>query len=209
MAKLLAVLPLAFVMVAGPQFISAVLLATSRDPRRSSLAYLAGVGLGTTIAVTVFYLLAGLIGGSSDDRAAGSGMSTLDYVVVVLLVAMAILTYLRRGKTKPPRWMTSLTEASPRFAFTLGLLLFLAMPTDLVTTMTVGSSLAAQDLPLWQCLPFVFMTMLLIGIPLILLMLMGDRAGRLLPRIREWMTANSWVVSEIVIVFFLIITLTG
>jgi small neutral amino acid transporter SnatA (MarC family) len=36
----LTVLPLAFVMIAGPQIIAAILLATGNDARRNSLAFL-------------------------------------------------------------------------------------------------------------------------------------------------------------------------
>jgi hypothetical protein len=34
-------------------------------------------------------------------------------------------------------------------------------------------------------------------------LLLGKRAEVLLPRVRHWMTGNSWVISELVIVFFL------
>jgi hypothetical protein len=48
--NLLAILPLAIVMIAGPQIISATLIATSQDARRNSLAFLAGVALAITAA---------------------------------------------------------------------------------------------------------------------------------------------------------------
>ena len=47
---------------------------------------------------------------------------------------------------------------------------------------------------------------MLAGIPLLLLLLLGRRAQTLLPEIRDWMTANSWIVSEILIAFFLAMT---
>jgi small neutral amino acid transporter SnatA (MarC family) len=49
-----AVLPLAIVMSAGPQIITAVFLATSKDAKRTLLAFLAGVAAATTVGVTVF-----------------------------------------------------------------------------------------------------------------------------------------------------------
>ena len=56
--------------------------------------------------------------------------------------------------------------------------------------------------------PFVFVaaTVLLAAIPLLLLIVLGQRAQTLLPKIRNWMTANSWIVSEILIAFFLAMT---
>jgi small neutral amino acid transporter SnatA (MarC family) len=53
--NLLAILPLAIVMIAGPQIISAILIATSQDARRNSLAFLAGVALAITAGTMVAY----------------------------------------------------------------------------------------------------------------------------------------------------------
>jgi hypothetical protein len=50
--SLLTVLPLAFVIIAGPQ-ISAILLAIGHDPRRNSLAFLAGAALAVTVGTLV------------------------------------------------------------------------------------------------------------------------------------------------------------
>ena len=43
LAKLL---PLAFVMIAGPQILSAIFLATTENWRKNTLAFVAGAGLG-------------------------------------------------------------------------------------------------------------------------------------------------------------------
>lgn len=55
-----------------------------------------------------------------------------------------------------------------------------------------------------DAVPFFLATGLLISAPLLLLLALGRRADSVLPRVREWMNANSWVVSEIVIVFFFV-----
>jgi small neutral amino acid transporter SnatA (MarC family) len=47
-SDLLAALPMAIVMVAGPQIISAIFLATSDQARRNSVTFLLGVALATT-----------------------------------------------------------------------------------------------------------------------------------------------------------------
>jgi small neutral amino acid transporter SnatA (MarC family) len=53
-------------MIAGPQIISATLLATGRDPRRNSLAFLAGAALAITAGTMVAYWVTSLL-----ERAAG------------------------------------------------------------------------------------------------------------------------------------------
>ena len=75
--------------------------------------------------------------------------------------------------------------------------------------LTVGGYLATQDAPLWHAFPFIGATVLLAGIPLLILLLMGERAEVILPKIREWMTTNAWIVNEVVIVFFLAVSISG
>jgi hypothetical protein len=50
------ILPMAFVMIAGPQILSAIFLATSEAWRRDSAAYLAGAALSVTPIVTIAFL---------------------------------------------------------------------------------------------------------------------------------------------------------
>jgi Sap, sulfolipid-1-addressing protein len=205
--NLLTILPMAIVMVAGPQMVSAVFLATSDTWRRSSVAYLAGaataITAGTAIAYGAARLLKGSLGGDRD----GSGNSLLDVVIVVLLLVLMVVVFVRRKDTKPPRWMGQLQHATPGFAYKLGLLLFLLMPTDIITMLTVGSHLARGGSPWWQVVPFLLLTLLLVGLPALIVVLLGRRALAVLPKVRDWMSANSWVVSEIVIVFFLVVTI--
>jgi hypothetical protein len=196
-------LPMAFVMVAGPQILSAVFLATSEDWRRNSIAFMAGATVSITAVVTAAYLL-----GDGASRA-GASDTTLYVVVLVLLVAAMIHAYVKRHETQPPKWMGRLQTASPGFSFKLGLLLLGIFPTDILTSVAVGTYLAAHDEPWWQGLPFVGLTLLILAIPALLLLGFGPRAQAFLPKAREWMTTNSWIVNEIVLVFFVALTISN
>jgi threonine/homoserine/homoserine lactone efflux protein len=57
-----------------------------------------------------------------------------------------------------------LQTADAAWSFRLGLLVFLVMPTDILTMVTVGASLARRGDPWWQGLPFVVLTLLLVGL---------------------------------------------
>jgi threonine/homoserine/homoserine lactone efflux protein len=129
----------------------------------------------------------------------------IDWLVVALFLFLMVRTYLWRKDTRTPRWMGRLQSADAGFSFRLGLLLFLVMPTDVITMFTVGASLIRHGQPWWHSLPFVLVTLLLVVLPLIDLLL-GKEAEVLLPKVRDWMTDNSWVISEVVIVFFLALT---
>jgi Sap, sulfolipid-1-addressing protein len=193
-------LPMAFVMIAGPQILSAIFLATTENWRRNSIAYVAGAGLSITLIVTIGYLAGS---GASD---AGASDDTLYIVVLVLLVAAAVNTFLTRKTAEPPKWMGKLQAATPKFSFRLGFLLLGVFPTDILTSWAVGTYLASHGEPWWHYLPFVLLTLLLLALPAILILAFGQRAQAFLPKARDWMNANSWIVSEIVIGLFIVIT---
>ena len=48
--------------------------------------------------------------------------------------------------------------------------------------------------------------MLFLALPLIFLILFGTRAQAFMPKARNWMNNNSWIVSELVIALFIVIT---
>ncbi|MHB9286663.1 GAP family protein [Halobacteriales archaeon Cl-PHB] len=195
------VLPLAVVMVAGPQILSAIFLATSNQWRRNSLAFLAGAAVSISAVVTAAFALGiGAVG------AAGSRPVLGAVVLVALLLAM-VHTYLTRNESEPPQWMGKLTAASPRFAFRLGFILMGFFPSDLLTSIAVGSYLASQNEPLVDALPFVLVTLLLLALPSLTLVVFGKRAEVFLPKFRTWMSDNAWVVNEVVILLFIALTL--
>src|SRR5512133_3344470 len=105
---------MAFVMIAGPQILSAIFLATSENWRRNSAAYIAGAALSITLIVTIAYAV------GRGVSHVGASHDTLDIVVLVLLVAAALHTFLKRKESEPPKWMGKLQMASPRFSSGLG-----------------------------------------------------------------------------------------
>lgn len=207
MTDILKIMPLAIVMVAGPQMISAILLATSERAKRDSTAFVLGAVLAATAGTSIAFLFFSTVGSSSSIG--GGGNVTMDWILAALLAAVAVRVYLKRKTTKPPRWMDKLESATPKFAFRLGFLLFIAMPTDILTEVTVGGYLAAHGHKLSGAIPFLALTALLIGLPLLILLLLGKRADVLLPKMRDWMHDNSWVVSEVVLVFFILMEVSS
>ena len=208
MKDLLAVLPMAFVMVAGPQIITAIVLATGADARHDSLYFLLGAAAATTIGVTIAYRLTGLLKKGDAPFRADAGLErSVDFAIVAILLLLAWKVFRDRKSARAPRWMTKLEAATPLYALKVGALLFLLLPGDLLAMATVGAYLAHHDAAWWHTLVFVAATVFLAGIPLLLLLVLGRRAKALLPKTRDWMTANSWIVSEVVIGFFLLMTL--
>jgi hypothetical protein len=130
-------------------------------------------------------------------------------VLIALLLILMVHTYLKRNQSGPPKWMGKLQTASPRFIFTLGLLLMSVFPSDLITLVVVGTHLANEGHPWWHALPFIALALLLLALPALAVLALGERAENILPKIRNWMDTNSWIVSEIVLVFFIVIVVHG
>ena len=117
-------LPMAFVMIAGPQVLSAIFLATTENWRLNSVAYVAGASLSITMIVTIAFFVGS---GASDS---GASDDTLYIVVLVLLVAAAVHTFLARKTAHPPKWMGKLQTADGKLSFKLGFLLLGVFPTS-------------------------------------------------------------------------------
>jgi hypothetical protein len=108
-----AVLPLAFVMIAGPQIISSFFLATSNEPVKNSLGYLAGAALSITTVVTVAYVIAqGATSGDDGGGSHGTTETVIDWIILGLLVFLVGHTFLKRRTSRPPSWMGKLQQAS-------------------------------------------------------------------------------------------------
>jgi hypothetical protein len=201
---LASVLPLAFVMVAGPQIISAFFFATSENWRANSAAYVAGAAIGILAVVSAGYLLANVLGEDEGGRA-----KWIDWVIVALLLFAMLDNLRKRHDTEPPKWMGKLQGATPRMTLMLGFLLLGFFPSDLVTSLSVGGHIGNDGQSWWDVLPFVGLALLLLASPALGVLMLGRRAEAVLPRIRDWMTTNSWIVSELVLALFIILVLSG
>jgi hypothetical protein len=201
-----AILPLAFTMMAGPQEMTAILFVTHPTPVKVSLAFLTGVTVAMVLETAIFYLLAGTLDlGDPSDR--GSSGTVVQLVLAGLLALLAIRTYRRRETIEPPKWLGGMMEASPMKALTTGFVLILVMPTDVITMATVAANLQQNDSSLIDALPFWGLTLLIAALPLLSYLLLGQRAKRAMPKVRDWMFDNSWLVNIIVLGIFIVLIL--
>ena len=202
MTEQLQIVPLALIMVMGPQILTAIFLVTSREPARNSLAMLAGVFLAASLGLVIWFTVVDALG-IDPDANSESGPSTTDWVVSGLLALLAIKTILGRGDAEAPKWMTSLQEATPRRAFTLAFLLILLMPTDIAATISTAAFLLQSNLEVIDGWPLVAGTLVLMALPITAYTLFGERAKRAMPGIRNWTINNSWLINLIVLVYFI------
>jgi hypothetical protein len=206
----LSVIPLAITMNAGPQIMSAIIFITASKPLKLSAYFLAGVVIAVTAGVTITYTLATTLGNSislGDPSNSGSLGNIIQYLLVGLLVFLSIKNYVGRETIEPPRWLGALQNANPKTAFTTGLLLLSVFPSDLVILVTVGVNLAQQNASLLGAVPFIVATILIAALPVLSYLLFRRRAQQIMPKVRDWMNTNSWLVNIIVYVVFIVLIL--
>ena len=206
----LAILPLAITMMAGPQIMSAIILVSTAKPVKLSTSFIAGVALATTLGFLVALAAISLLGGGetlgdSSDR--GSAGNVIQYLLVGLLLALAVKNYVRRETVEPPRWLGALLAADWKRALKTGMLVIWLMPGDIVVLFTVAVNIQHNDAGFAAALPFIGATILVAALPLLIYLLLRRQAQRLMPRIRDWMNANSWLLNVITCVVFIVLIL--
>jgi hypothetical protein len=202
------ILPLAFVMIAGPQIITAFFLVTTPRWATNSIAFLIGAGIAAATLVTIAYFVGKGIKTSGSGHK-GPADRILDGVVLVLVVYLMVHVYRSRGKSSPPKWMDKLMTAEPKFALGLGLALVGLFPTNIASAFSAGFRVARNDERYWQCLPLAGLVVFFLALPAIGVVLLGKRAETVLPKVRHWVNTDSWMISEIVLALFAAFSING
>ncbi len=206
----LEILPLAITMMAGPQIMSALIFTTSKRPIANSLAFVAAVFVAASMGVFIYSLVGNVLGQAitlNDGDGPTGWAKAIQVALVGVLAWLAVKAYRGRKTSAQPEWMSSLIDAKPERAFTLGLTLIFLMPTDIAAMLTVGINLASNDLEFTDALPFLLLTTSIAALPLIAYLLFYRRAVSFMPKVRDWMSQNSWLVNIFVYVLFIYLIL--
>ena len=204
----LEVLPLAITMMAGPQIMSDIIFLSNARPVGVTGTFVVAVALAATAGTAIATGLVSLTGiDLGDPSDSGSAGTIIQIGLVALLILAAIKNVVRREKIEPPAWLGKLQEADPKMAFKTGLLVILAMPSDLIIMLTVGTNLNHHGSSFVEALPFIGATVLVAALPLLGYLLFHRRAQTTMPRIRDWMNDNAWAVNVIVCTIFIALIL--
>jgi hypothetical protein len=204
------ILPLAITMMAGPQIMSAIIFITARKPLKLSAAFVVGAAIGCTVGLAITFTLASLLGNSvslGDPSDSGSIGHIIQYLLVGLLVFLAIKNFVGRETIEPPGWLGTLQNAKSRTAFWTGLLLLSVFPSDFIILVTVGVNLAQNDASFLAALPFLALTIFIAALPVLFFLVFHRRAQHVMPKVRNWMNTNSWLVNIIVYIIFIFLIL--
>jgi hypothetical protein len=205
MDVLVTVLPLALVVGLSPlPIVPVVLLLMAPRARTTGPAFLLAWLVVLTALAVAALLLAGVRepGGEAEET-----VSWIELVLGVLLLAGGVVKWLRRpraGTSKAaPGWMASLDAAGPRQAAGLGALLAVN-PKNILMALAAGTEVALLAQGAGQAAAavglFVVVGSLGVGTPVVVRLLLGQRADPALASARGWLERHGSTVSVVVLV---------
>ena len=179
-----------------------IVLLTAEHPRRLVFAYLAGAAVTVgTLGVGALFLLTASGATQQDSR---STSASVDLVLGIALVALAVWAWRRRQRVSGDDGdgarqgrvaaMSHRATASVRWAFALGLLMYIASPLYIAAIKSIadsGDSTASQMLAVLIC---GLCVLLFVEIPAFVLLVRPDGLKATLERFTTWLSANSWAL---------------
>ena len=105
-SALISFFPLAITMMVGSGIMADIVLLTVSKPVKVSAAFVLGVAIVTSVGVLVALDIASMVGGSislGKPSNEGSIGNVIQYLLVGMLAAAAVKSYVGRETTEPPR----------------------------------------------------------------------------------------------------------
>ena len=210
------ILPLAIGVALSPLSIVAVILMLfSKNPRGTSLGFLAGWFLGVAVVATVVVFVA-----DPAQQATGGEDSPLAAVFRILLgVVLLVLAY-KDWKKRPqpgeqvdmPKWMKGIDSLTAGKAFGMGALLAGVNPKNLTLSVAAGVAIAAAGLNTTQTLValavFIVVACVTVATPVVLALALGEKATPTLNGWKAWLTHNNATVMMVLCLVFGVVLLS-
>ena len=204
------VLPLALVVTLSPlNIIPSILLLFSRRPLRTATLFLIGFLLGVGLVLVAMVVLAGAI-----EVGPASGHTTTVAIVKVLLGAALLVASVAKLRARPkggaegrlPGWMDGLTGFSPARSFLTGVGLGAGNPKNIVVGVAAALAISADGLSSVQAsvavASYVVLAGLGVALPIVVVLVLGDRAGGVLERWKAWLRRNNPTVMGVLFAVF-------
>ena len=185
--------------------IAVVLMLVSPRGRVNGPAYLVGQITGVAVAGAIVLLVAGAVGGDDGDMSGSRTWLPLVLGVAVLVLAAKQWRGRPRGSEEPvmPKWMGAIDAFTPARAFGAGIVLSALNPKNLILTIAGMAAIVAASIPADEeavaLVVFTIIGSLGVAIPVVMYFALGDRAGPLLARLKDWMARNSAVIMAVIL----------
>jgi threonine/homoserine/homoserine lactone efflux protein len=196
-------LPAAVGVALSPVPIIAVILMLGTPKARSNgPAFAAGWVVGLVV-VSVIVLLAAGGADSSDDTSTTVNVVTLIFGLVLLGVAVKQWQARPRPGVEPPtpQWMAAIDRFTPGKSFGFGAVLSGVNPKNLALTVAAAASLAQAGLSSGESAiavaVFVVIGSLTVAGPVVLYLVMGERAAHPLAEMKQFMSDHNAVIMAV------------
>jgi threonine/homoserine/homoserine lactone efflux protein len=204
------VFPLALVVTISPlNIVPAILLLFTEKPLGNSLSFLAGFITGVAAVLGAFVVIARAIELSpNSDHSTWAGV--LKLALGVYLIVAAVRKFRGRPRTGGdaplPTWMDGIASYTPAKSLVAGLALGALNPKNIVVGLAAAVTVASAGLSTGQqvatCATYVFVAMLGVAAPIVVMLLLGDRAPKVLGEWRAWLGRNSATVMSVLFFVF-------
>jgi threonine/homoserine/homoserine lactone efflux protein len=210
------ILPLALGVALSPiPIVAVILMLFSKNARSTSFGFLVGWFLGVAVEATVVVFIA-----DPAQEATGGEESLLSVIVHIVLGLLLLFLAYRNWKTRPepgeqvemPKWMSSIDSITAGKALGLGALLSGVNPKNLALILGAGVAIAAAGLNSTQTIialiVFIIIACISVAAPVIVYLVMGDKAEPMLNSWKTWLTHNNATVMMLLCLVFGIVVLS-
>jgi hypothetical protein len=205
-------IPLALAAIAPAMIVAVTLMLSAKGGLAKSLAFILGRVLIYTLWGALFLALAGRLSdtGSGETSTASLAVKT---ILGGLLLILAVKIYLGEDDpdAPPPRWMTALEGASSGAMFGIGALLSIVQVRFVLLMLAGGTIISDAHLMAVQTIIALIALVLAVIwvqlLPIVLYVVMGDRAQAMLDSLNKWLARNQRMVNVVVLGLFGILLL--
>jgi hypothetical protein len=201
------ILPYALGIAVSPiPIIAVILLLVSPSARATSIGFMFGWLVGVIAGVVVFTALSSIIPRADSDSANPIG-GVIKVLLGLGLLYLALRQWLGRPKegepAKLPKWMSAIDSMTVGRGFVLGLVLAAVNPKNLLLAAAGGYAIGSAELTIAQdivvILIFVVIAASTVLIPVIALLIAGDRAKAPLSALRIWLVDNNATIMAVLL----------
>ena len=209
---LLQFIPLALAAIAPAMIVAVILMLSAKGGLAKSLAFILGRVLIYTLWGLLFLALAGRLSDTGSGEASTASLA-VKTILGGLLLILAVRIYLGEDDpdAPPPKWMTALEKASSGAMFGTGALLSIVQIRFVLLTLAGATIISDAHLPAVQTIIALIVLVLAVIwvqlLPIVLYVVMGDRAQAMLDSLNDWLARNQRMVNVVVLGLFGIVLL--
>jgi threonine/homoserine/homoserine lactone efflux protein len=189
--------------------VAVVLMLVTARGRANGPAFVVGWWVGVALVGAIMLLVAGGADATEEGEPA-TWVSVLELVLGVLLLLVGLKHFRGRPhegeEAVTPKWMGALDRFTPVKAAGAGVALSAVNPKNLLLIVAGAAAIAKAGISAGQetvaLIIFVLIASIGVAAPVVIYFALGDRAGPLLERLKNWLAQNNAVIMAVLLLVF-------